>query len=76
MVKVLGALIFKKVKNMKTFIITVEAIKRADVKISAEEAEKGKDAVLDMLKEGDLSQIKFDDIWDSIKITNIKEEES
>jgi hypothetical protein len=59
---------------MKTFIITIEAIKRTEVKVEAETKEEAIIKFEVDMSHGDLGAVKFEDCWDSIKVNNIKED--
>lgn len=51
---------------MKTFNVTLEAIKRTIVEVQAETKEEAERSVLGDLARGELP--KFDDVYDSIRI--------
>ena len=54
---------------MKTFLVTVEGLKKVDVEVKAESSKEAKDKIQNQLMQQGAKGLKFDkDYFDSIKV--------
>lgn len=60
---------------MEKYIVTIEGLKRAHIEVEANNALEAKQQIETQFAETGIETITFDEMFDSIKITNIIEKE-